>query len=182
VGHVTTQCFQTGDELAAKAEAMTKEVAAILAKRKTSHKVNDAEVKTYSAGCVANKDDKEYVSPVSAVLPIHASPTTKLTSPSSNVIYHGHLSPTQIDTKKYEGSVACSVILDQKFVPDTIIDFSVMMNVVENASRQELAGGKRVNILGVLLETQHQDKLPTSCSQSKQRTRSHMYFLPKVKP
>jgi hypothetical protein len=40
VGHVTAQCFQTGDELAAKAEAMAKEAAAILAKRKTSHKTS----------------------------------------------------------------------------------------------------------------------------------------------
>ena len=71
-----------------KVEAMAKEVATILAKRKTSRKVNDAEVKAYSAGCVANKDDKEYVSRASTVLPIHASPTTKLTSPSSIVIYH----------------------------------------------------------------------------------------------
>jgi hypothetical protein len=131
---------------------MTKEAAVILAKRKTSRKVNDAEVKAYSAGCVANKDDKEYVSRASAVLPIHASPTTKLTSPSI-VIYHGHLSPTQIAAKKYEGSVACSAILDQKFVPGTIIDSAAMMNVVENTSRQELAGGKRVNILGVTGDT-----------------------------
>jgi hypothetical protein len=137
------------DDLAAKAEAMVKEAVDILAKRKTSHKVNDPEVKSYSTGCVANKDDKEYVSCSSVVLPIHASPTTKLTSPSSIVIYHGHLSPTQIATKKYEESVSCSAILDQKFVPGTIIDSAAMMNVVENTSRQELAGGKRVNILGV---------------------------------
>jgi hypothetical protein len=138
VGHGTSQCFQSGDDLAAKAEAMAKEAAAILAKRKTSSKINDAEVKAYSAGYVANKDDEEYVSRASAVLPIHVSPTTKLTSPSSIVIYHGHLSPTQIAVKKYEGSVACSVILDQKlkFVPDTIIDSTVMMNVEKNTSRQ----------------------------------------------
>jgi hypothetical protein len=105
VGHDTAQCFQTGDELAAKAAAMDKEVADILAKLKTSRKVNDAEVKTYAAGCVANKDDKEYVSRAASVLPIHVSPTTKLTSPPSIVIYHGHLSPTQIPSKKYEGSV-----------------------------------------------------------------------------
>jgi hypothetical protein len=43
VGHVTTQCFQTGDELTAKAEAMAKEADAILAKHKTSHKVNDVD-------------------------------------------------------------------------------------------------------------------------------------------
>ena len=153
VGHVTAQCFQTGDELAAKAEAMAKEAAAILAKRKTSRKPNDAEVKAYSAGCVANKDDEEYVSRAAAVLPVHASPSTKLISPSSIVIYHGHLSPTQITAKKYDTSVACSAILDQKFVPDTIIDSAVMMNVVENTSRQELAGGKRVNILGVTGDT-----------------------------
>jgi hypothetical protein len=55
-----------------------------------------------------------------AVLPVHASPSTKLTSPCS--IYHGHLPPTQMAVKKYEGSVACSAILDQKFVPGTIID------------------------------------------------------------
>jgi hypothetical protein len=36
---------------------------------------------------------------------------------------------TQIASKKYEGSVACSAILDQKFVPDTIID-SVTMSVL----------------------------------------------------
>jgi hypothetical protein len=125
VGHVTAQCFQTGDELPTKAEAMVKEAATILTKRKTSHKVNDDEVKSYSAGCVANKDDKEYVSRASVVLPIHRSPTTKLTSPSSIVIYHGHLSPTQITTKKNEGSVACSAILDQKFVPDTGLGFRV---------------------------------------------------------
>ncbi len=41
---------------------MTKEEAVILTKRKTSSKVNDAEVKVYSVGCVTNKDDKEYVS------------------------------------------------------------------------------------------------------------------------
>ncbi len=44
-------------------------------------------------------------------------------------------------------------ILDQKFVPDTIIDSAAMMNVVENTSRQERAGGKRVNILGVTGDT-----------------------------
>jgi hypothetical protein len=132
---------------------MAKEAAAILAKRKTSRKPNDAEVKVYSAGCVANKDDEEYVSRAAAVLPVHASPSTKLISPSSIVIYHGHLSPTQITSKKYNTSVACSVILDQKFVPGTIIDSAAMMNVVENTSRQEVAGGKRVNILGVTGDT-----------------------------
>jgi hypothetical protein len=69
VGHGIVQCFQTGDELTAKTEVMVKEAAVILAKRKISHKVNDAEVKVYSAGGVANKDDKEYVSCASAVLP-----------------------------------------------------------------------------------------------------------------
>ena len=59
VGHGIAQCFQTGDELAAKAEAMAKEAAAILAKRKTSRKPNDAEVKADAAGCVANKDDED---------------------------------------------------------------------------------------------------------------------------
>jgi hypothetical protein len=91
VGHVTTQCFQTGDEFVVKAEVMVKEAAPILTKRKTSHKANDAEVKAYSVGCVANKDDKEYVSCSATVLPILVSPTTKLTPPSSIVIYHGHL-------------------------------------------------------------------------------------------
>ncbi len=47
----------------------------------------------------------------------------------------------------------CSIILDQKFVPVTIIDSATMMNVVENTSRQELAGGKRVNILRVTGDT-----------------------------
>ncbi len=84
----------------AKAEAMAKETVSILVKRKTSYKVNDDEVKVYSVGCVANKDDKEYVSRAVDVLPVHASSTTKLTSPSSSVIYHGHLSPTQIATKR----------------------------------------------------------------------------------
>ena len=101
---------------------MVKEETTIFAKYKTLHKTNDAEVKTYSSGCDANKDDEEYVSRAVVVLPVHVSPSTKLTSPSSIVIYHGHLSPTQIVTKKYEGSVACSVILDQKFVPGTIIE------------------------------------------------------------
>ncbi len=36
---------------------------------------------------------------------------------------------------------------------DTIIDFAAMMNVVEKISRQELAGGERVNILGVAGDT-----------------------------
>ncbi len=44
VGRVTAQCFQTDDELAAKSETMSKEEVNILAKRKTSHKVNDVEV------------------------------------------------------------------------------------------------------------------------------------------
>jgi hypothetical protein len=95
------------------------------------------------------------VSRAAAVFLVHASLTTKLTSPSSIVIYHGHLSPTQIAAKQCEGGVASSAILDQKFVPGTttIIDSAAMMNVGENTLRQELAGGKRENILGVTGDT-----------------------------
>jgi hypothetical protein len=95
------------------------------------------------------------VSRAAAVLLVHASLTTKLTSPSSIVIYHGHLSPTQIAAKQCEGSVASSAILDQKFVPGTttIIDSAAMMNVGSHTLRQELAGGKRENILGVTGDT-----------------------------
>jgi hypothetical protein len=42
----------------------------------------------------------------------------------------------------FEGLSYQRVVLDQKFVPGTIIDSAAMMNVVENTSRQELAGGK----------------------------------------
>ena len=88
------------------------------------------------------------MSRVAALLPVHASSSTKITSPSI-VIYLGHLSPTQIAAKNYDRSVASSAILDQSFVPGTLIDSAAMMNVVENTSHQKLAAGKRVNILGV---------------------------------
>jgi hypothetical protein len=55
--------------------------------------------------------------------------------------------------EEIRGKCSGSVILDQKFVPDTIIDSVAMMNVVENTSHQELAGGKRANILGVTGDT-----------------------------
>ena len=151
MGHVTDQCLETGDELAAKTEAMSKEVADILAKHKTSHKLNETEVKTYSAGCVANKDDKEYVSRVAVVCPCVTLYQTHISFFNCDVSWTS--SPTQIATKKYEGSVVCSDILDQKFVPGNIFESVVRMNVVENTSRQELAGGKRVNILRVTGDT-----------------------------
>ena len=96
----------------------------------------------------ANKDIEECAplvpSPSATSSPtvasVHTCAREDLHLSSPTLIYHGHLSYTQMKARKYDESFAPNVVLDQCFVPDqdkstvvagTIIDSAAMMDVIQ---------------------------------------------------
>ncbi len=170
--HDDSACFKVGDELTVKAAEMEKQseeieqhASAILSKRKNrpNNKSTSSEIKTYSPGLNANKDIEECVplvfssasSSTADVASVHTCDTREdLHVSSPTLIHHGHLSYTQMKSRKYDEIFAPNVVLDQCLVPGqnkptvvtgTIIDSATMMDVIQGPQ----GSGQRVQLLGI---------------------------------